>query len=457
MEITMQSLIEQVTLVEDLATAKKIIKLLSILFFVLICLLPRIMFADDRLLHISDLTYLGAFRVPAGSGSSNSSYGGETICFNPVNNSLFITGHGSNTLTTVYISEISIPTPKIDTTISNLNTATELQPYADPSEGHYHNIMAGGSAYTNDEIVIGGLLVQDNTLVVSEYAFYDASYRQVLSHYKSGLTLSTSGDFRGMYQVGSNPHPPNPGYISGYMGSIPAAWQSAFGGTHFTGNATISIITRTSMGPSVSSFNVASLGVDNPVTANPLVYYPSDHPTLGAWGDTTTAWPYYSTSDKIRGVFFPEGRRSVLFYGRHGTTSFCYGVGTNNPALNRTPTGGGDIYCYDPVNLNKGNHGYPYIHQMWAYDANDLVSVKNGMKQPWEILPYEAWNLDNVGHWYTISDMDVYGGSAYDPATGKLYISQTSVDTGSRPIIHVFKFPPPPSAPTFLRISLSER
>ena len=456
MRSMMQFCIEWVDFKADLKRATNKVKcLIMLLFLVLTCFLPRTIFAEEKLLHITDLTYLGAFRVPSGTfGASDLDYGGQTIGFNPVNNSLFISGHDSSGI--IYIGEISIVTPKIGT-IASLNTATILQNFSDTSEGNYWKIKAGSGTYSGNAIKVGGLMVHNSKLIVTEYAYYDASYEQVLSHYKSGMTLSTSGDFSGIFQVGISPLTPNPGYISGYMGTIPAPWQFALGGAHFTGNACLSILGRTSYGPSVSSFNVTDLGVEIPAVVTPLVYYDSTHTTLGGYGDTVVAWPYFSASDTIQGVFFPAGSRSVLFYGRHGLSPHCYGEATYDNALHGQPVLGepGVIYCYDPVKISKGPHNYPYIHQIWAYDANDLVSVKNGMKQPWEIVPYEAWNLDNIGNWYSPQNMYIYGGAAYDPVTSKLYISQTSVDTGSKPVIHVFKFPPPPSSPTRLMIPAS--
>ena len=46
------------------------------------------------LLGESDLTYLGAFRLPSGNfGASSFEYGGTALAYNPANNSLFIVGH----------------------------------------------------------------------------------------------------------------------------------------------------------------------------------------------------------------------------------------------------------------------------------------------------------------------------------------------------------------------------
>jgi hypothetical protein len=128
---------------------------------------------------------------------------------------------------------------------------------------------------------------------------------------------------------------------------------------------------------------------------------------------------YYNLATEIRGLAFVPGTRSVLFIGRHGIGEYCYG------------TGGVEGDCYDPVDSSKGTHAYPYVHQIWAYDANDLLQVKNGERECWDVLPYAIWQLD---------EMDSEGGAtvrgaAYDPETGRVFITE---DFGEEPVVHVY-------------------
>ena len=78
---------------------------------------------------------------------------------------------------------------------------------------------------------------------------------------------------------------------------------------------------------------------------------------------------HLSQADFITGMVFPSGTRTVLFFGKHGMGNYCYGTGGSS---------GGD--CFDPDDSSKGIHSYPYRSQVWAYDANDLIAVKNGQK-----------------------------------------------------------------------------
>src|SRR5439155_9239330 len=167
--------------------------------------------------------------------------------------------------------------------------------------------------------------------------YYDAGSNAALSHFTSGLDLSVTGDFRGVYKVGSL----NPGFYAGYMSVIPQEWQSAFGAPALTGACCYSIITRTSFGPSAFAFDPQKLGQVDPVPATPLVYYPADHPTLGGWAASGPPNLYFNLTTTVAGLVFPSGTASVLFFGSTGTGEPCYGE-----AAKTQPVKDGE--CYDP-------------------------------------------------------------------------------------------------------------
>src|SRR5207244_1724953 len=98
--------------------------------------------------------------------------------------------------------------------------------------------------------------------------------------------------------------------------------------------------------------------------ATTVLGYPIDHPTLGSCGSSDAL---FNCATQMGGVVFPEGTRSVLFFGRQGQGPYCYGVGGKT---------GGD--CFDPDDDSKGTHSYPYAYQIWAYDGLDLIKVKKG-------------------------------------------------------------------------------
>jgi hypothetical protein len=345
------------------------------------------------LLSRAALSYLGAFSVPHQDNLGNPmGYGGYALGYDAARQGLFFGGHDWYQ----QLCEIGIPA-----SITLTQTATILQNCTDVTEGRL-------SLIDQDSIKLGGTLVYNGRLIVAAYSYYDADGSQVLSHFASDLDLSVQGDVSGPYQVGDWA-----GIVSGYMGLIPAEWQAAFGGPALTGNCCLSIISRTSYGPAVSVFDPDDIGKVDPAPATPVLYYPDTHP-LAAW-DANSA--YFNGSTHIVGVAFPPGSRSVLFFGRQGVGPFCYGTGAE---------------CNDPVDSSKGTHAYPYVHQVWAYDALDLLAVKNGARQAWEVKPYALWQL---------SEMDSSGGASiagmtYDPASGKVYITEMY---GESPAVHVYQ------------------
>ena len=354
------------------------------------------------LIQEGSLHYEGAFRLPSGTfGSSNFGYAGP-IAYNPGRNSLFMVGHTWHQL----VAEIGIPELRTATTSSDYAQAPVLQSFGDPADGRKALTDPGES----NQIMVGGLLVDDDQLVTSIYSYYDGSANAQFSHFVSGLDLADTTDAQGPFKLN------NPGgvaFANGYMTHIPSAWRELLGGTSLVGQCCIAVTSRTSQGPALFAFTPEQLG-PTPADVAPLAYYTVAHP-LGTWGGNT---PVFNGTSKITGVVFPEGTRSVLLFGRHGTGPFCYGDGAT---------------CGDPESEYTGVHGYPYVYRVWAFDVSDLIDVRNGVKAPWDIQPYHYWELDLPQRgWQTIVH-----GATYDPSSGRIYVSQGFVD-GARPVVHAF-------------------
>jgi hypothetical protein len=271
-------------------------------------------------------------------------------------------------------------------------------------------------------------------LYLSAYVYYDATASQTLSHFAGDLDLRSTAGRGGPFQVGTR----GAGMVSGYFGVVPADWQAALGGTVINGNCCLPIISRTSFGPSAFAIDPLTIGASGPAPAVPLLYYPANHPLLEA-GQSGEGWNLTSTlfngTSEVRGVVFPEATASVLFFGRQGVGSFCYGPGVSDSARAGQPADGGvDRTCYDPADSSKGTHAYPYVYYVWAYDANDLAAVKAGRTQPWDVRPYATWPLDLP---FAINNAHL-NGAAYDPETGRIFVAQAFGD-GDRPLIHVLR------------------
>jgi len=383
---------------------------------------------SQPLLQSGNLVYVGAFKVPGGSvGDPNLydglSYGGTSLGYNPARNSLYIVGNDQHQLT----AEIGIPQPTNSTSLGSLQTATVLQPLTDALEGKLRSINPSDPNAQK----IGGQLVFDGKLYVAAWSYYDGAGTQTTSQFVRPLDLSTRGQVQGPVAVGTT----YAGWVDMYATQIPLEWQALFGGPALTGGCCAAIIGHQSWGPSASVFNPGDVGVKSSVPATLLVGYPSDHASLGLWSHDAGPNPAYNMTTTIGGIVFPSGTRTVLFFGKTGLGASCYGPGTSDQSKAGKPaTDIGDTadnYCYDPVNNSKGTHGYPYADYVWAYDANDLLSVRNGSKKPWEIRPYATWALQLPFKTGTVV------AAAYDPTAQRIYLSQ-GFGNDTLPVIHVF-------------------
>lgn len=371
-----------------------------------------------RRLTNDNLKYEGAFRLPATTVNGDSfSFGGGQLAFHAEHDSLFVgTRSGA-------VAEVTIPTPVITTTITELASARYLQPFFDPAEGHIKDVAADGAA-------LSGLLVYRDHLYGTGLIYYDANNTQAVSHFSRSLDLSERS-VKGMVRVGQ---PGKTGFVAGYMAAVPPEWQSRLGGPAVTGQCCIAIISRSSWGPAAFVFDPDDVTANRTASAEPLLYYTGEHPTLGAWDASS---PTYGGSTQVGGLALIAGTRTALFVGRNGTGALCYGNGTGNRALIDTRGSDGAEYCFDPTNSDKGQHAYPYHYQLWAYDLGELAEVRAGRRHPWDIKPYGVWPIE-----FPIAEPAVrIGGVSYDAAGQRLFVAQLLVDQdgySSRALIHVF-------------------
>lgn len=404
------------------------------------------------LVQKDDLVYTGAFRLPAPLNKQQTfEWGGTALSYWPAHNSLLLVGLDWHQ----QVAEVSIPDPGRGSTLDELPRAEFIQPLTDILRGNLKTI----DGETTNGVKIGGITALDSSLVVTAWSFYDSGVQtQTRSHFVTGQDFSSLGSIAGPYQVGTgfqsinqNDRTRIAGFVSGYMSPIPKEWQPALGGTHLTGQGTISILRRTSAGPSASVFTPTELGSKTPASAKIVMGYPIDsdspnsglnHPTLGVWGEEGGL---YNGTQYFKGMVFPDGTRSVLFFG-WGGDKFCYGPNTSNAALHfKTVPGTNNQqhYCYDPVPSNEwtGPHSYPSKSLVFAYDVEDFIDVKNDSKRPWEVRPYATWNFTLPFQSTIVNGLDLGNveiqGAAYDPVRRRLFISSFLADN-SQPLIHVF-------------------
>ncbi len=363
------------------------------------------------LLHARDISYVGAIRFPTyyPIGDSVFSYGGRAIAFNPANNSLFMIGHDYDQA----ICEVTIPTPVNSANLADLNTAVVLQDFKYYLNRIPNNTLAGRTLFT------GGLMVANGKLYGTTYDYYDGNGTAVGSHFVLDSLNVTTANVTGFFRVGDGGGI-QAGMVAGYMAPIPAAHQAALGAPCMTGQGNIGVIGRTSSGPGVFGFDPAAFSNDSIAPTVPYLYYPVNHP-LGPYEGPAN--PIESGLAAIGGMVFVPGTRSVLFFGSTGNNFEGYGFADD---------------WGDAVVSGKGNHTFngEYSLQVWAYDVNDLVAVKNGAV-PYDCMPYDVWN-------FTVPILARFraAGVAFDPATSQIYLSildEDRVGESRNPLVHVFQ------------------
>jgi hypothetical protein len=426
--------------------------------------------AASALLTPADFTYVGAFKLPSGSFGSPADtfdYSGGFVGGNVYNDpvagkTLFIWGFKSafQVSNEVSIAQIAIPATIKDPNavgLSGLATGTTVQGFADPSRGLGSQALVGNG--------YGSSVVYNGKLIGTEATQFDSNCTQTKSAWVAPLKFSQSGA-TGPYAFTES----LPARIlgGGYMTLVPPEWQSALGGKVVSGNGPTSIISCGSPGPSLHVIDADTLATQPAATTKissfPLVYYVDQtHQTLGAWnsnsptqvvngkpvpiitvtdphGRGTFTIPYEDNSIRMQGILFADGTSSVVFFGHKGLGPYCYGIGSDC----------GDLDEPD----SKGDHAYPYTEFAWFYNVNDMIAVRQGQKQPWDIVPYTGWAFKVFG--------DGSGGKpvgvAWDAATRLAYMVVPATN-GVAPLVHVWRvaggsgsIPTPPAAPTNLRI-----
>lgn len=381
------------------------------------------------------LKYVGAFRFPQTSGADvceSFAYGGIALTFNPAGNggagSLLATGHNYCSR----VAEFTIPELGTAASYTDLKHARMLQPatqgrMVDSLEGKLTTSGISGGTHNT----VNGLLVYRNQLAISGGNSY--TYSQPVSHWSRPLDLAVRGQVSDAVAVSGDAGYPAARFTAGYMCHVPANLQGALGAPALTGWVADSIVSASSSGPAAFAFDPARLApaAGGVVPAKTLLFYPVSAPLEESVpGQIQQMWNWTSIP---RGCAVPDGTRTVMFVGRHGTGEFQYGVGGENGHTNQTP----QVPIYDPSDNSTGEHAWPYRYQVWAYDAADLVKVSKGVLKPYQARPYASWSIDMpyVGP----AGSHSLGGIAYDPKSRRLFIVQGNAGKAGEPLIHAFQ------------------
>lgn len=337
------------------------------------------------------LTYLGAFRLPSGSSDRDHFSQAGQLAYDPALDQIAMS---SRTGSWAYLGRSAASESKILSELP-ITTRGPFQPAPPPSP------------YEGD--AFAGFLVNNGQLIgAAAPRYYDANGTQTTGHYLNGAWRALAD--------------PRQGFTTGFMTWVPDRWRAEIG-DFIIGPIGLPIISRTSSGP--AAFGV---GLDG-LWAQPLVYYPMDHP-LAVYDSNDRM---FNQSMRVAGAVILGEK--LVFACTIGVGSPCYGHGTNNPEWHNQDING-ERFCYDPEFSSKSNHVHPYYYELRIYD---LPALLNPDAQPWEHVP-QIQRLPDV-----FMPGPTWLAGATTDNKGTLFLSQYQAENAEHqrengyPVVHVFR------------------
>ena len=434
------------------------------------------------LVQPSDLTYLGAFRLPdAGERPLTFEYGGNAMSFNPDGGpssgdahpgSLFIMGHDRLPYGELsdggQVAEISIPAPAMERDPENLPQAGFIQNFQNVLQGRFtdmEEIPKVGMQYLNHPDTGPKIHVCWGQHLQPE----DAA-----SHGWINANLAAPA-FQGSWFIGNQ----NLYSVNGYLLDIPAAWANRNVNGRYLATGRMRDGGQGGMGPALFAYRPWLSGGAAPGPGARL-----EESVLLRYGDVALFNPNersmkdYQHPDEWEGgawITTPSGKSALLFAGTKATgTKYWYGyrdprspehpcVDTHVTDIITCRTADGNPCppedfngCCDETDETeetcisaRGWWSTRFDAQLILYNPEDLARVAAGTMSPWEPQPYATIDIDehlyldppvwdeiNVGagvqRRYRIGD------AAYDRNQGFLYVLELYAD-GAKPVVHVWK------------------
>jgi len=440
---------------------------------------------SSDLLQPSDLSYVGAFRLPEpGLRPYTFEYGGNAMTFNPAGDpggsadgfpgSLFIIGHdrlpygelpnGSQ------VAELRIPIPVASTVLADLPRAEFNQPFQNVSAGFFPDL---------EEIPRIGMAYLDNPatgpLIHLAWGQHLQPDPPSASHAWFSPDLSAP-DMQGTWFIGDQ----QLYSVNGYMFEIPAAWADAYAQGRYLATGRFKDGGWSGMGPALFAYRpwINASGAPAPVgdhlEETPLLRYEYSFNTENVercmtgyqHPDEWEGGAWITTENDVN-----TGATAVIFAGtKSNGTKYWYGFA--NPAGPDFPCVEGEMVgdftlcrladgtpCPEEDFVECPDHNdyrgwWSTNFEAWIifYDPADLARVATGEIASWEPQPYATLNIEQtlfhnpdgvepdmlgvgVQRRYRIGDL------AYDRANGLLYLLEMFAD-GAQPVIHVWSITP---------------
>jgi len=411
-----------------------------IVLVLIVLLAPSISIAA-RLVPHTDLTYLGAFKMPS-SVESNVCYQWNGIqgfiLFNPDGDSGGAAdGYTGSLIVSAKIGcptigEIDIPAPVVGDK-SSLSSSSILQAITDMSNGDLQDVVSG-----NTNIGMGNAIILPssggNRIFGVTHKNYNtdntSNWDEVLTSFS--LDFATTLDHSGWFQVTGE----YVGAVGQYAFTVPQAWADTN-----TGGKTVIVGGNRFAGGGSHGVSLYAIDPWGP-TENPPVDGTDFVPTtIVEYTDGITSMDNYGYANQpgnLKWIEDSTGNASViangLYFGRWRSPN-----DTLTSDWTQNPTG---WYYGTPHPEGTGGKGYnnePYAFAFLLYDPDDLADSLDGTIESYEVQPYGYYNWAKYAYdepYHVDGNPKNSGGLAYDETNHLLYVNERLV--GEAGIIHVF-------------------
>ena len=401
-------------------------KYLFLVFFVLNFVFAVAQPSSLPLIQMSDWEYEGAFIVPPDDfGESDANYAVGTIALNSANNSFYLAGHSHDRA----IAEFTLPELVNSTELSELNTAEIIQDFKALLDS-----APGGNPQNID--IISGMQIIDGQLFINAVEYYDApannTHTTLIVENPDDLENTAVSDY---YALDGAAH------AAGWISPIPEEWQSVSGGSYLAGNSSkYPISGRLPIGTSAFAFNPTDFAEETTVPTVQMADFSLAEPLHADYADYEN--PYYNlievNGDTSGGHTFEDADAVVgenAIWTANSEASYGFIVPGTRTYLTIGASGGHNSGIGYKATQNDGNlcgGPCPYdaddrYNYYWLWDMNDLTAAMNGTIDFADIRPYEYGVFDapfqTDAYSGGLPEFHPIRGGAYDPLTGKLYLT----------------------------------
>lgn len=368
------------------------------------------------LLHATDLTYVGAFRLPGGTGRQFTfGQSGGPLAYRPKTGNLIIRGHNQYN----EFLEVKIPDMPLDG-----KTATAVGAWFDPTRGTRDPAWPAPGAGTQTAGTAGCYIDADDNLFGTIGIWYNVSNLAVPSVYSTNLT---DGTFKGYWKT-TGPMIK----VSGYIHRLPKQLRELWSQEIMLANTSGSGTSATTAGPGLYSVtSYLGLAAGSAISEQPRITW-TQTPDPYLYGANKRPWSKGSSSGAMNAADGVSQANAVatlpwhvVWFGRNASDNA--GVWYGNAPL----VEGGVTYT-DPCTTAKGYHATKYTPKLFVAHVTDIAEGRKTISE----IDLSPWCKTACG---------VINGTV-DEAGGQMFVLEARADAKSyqsgMPLIHVFTFTP---------------